>query len=140
MDVKVKVEKPPIYEEVIKVFEINPESTLFTYGDTIYAPGGGDIPDHLIIHEQVHMKQQNYNDADAAIWWENFLKDKEFRLTQEAEAYAAQYAFICKTVKNHEERFKIRMDLAKFLSGAMYGFMINQVEGAGLINRLANVN
>ena len=44
---KTKVENPPNYEKIASVFDVKGKPLVFTYGDTIYNPGGGRIPDHL---------------------------------------------------------------------------------------------
>ena len=91
---KIVNEKPPIFDKIVKAgMSPSLDSTIFTYGDTIYNPSGRPIPDHLIAHEARHFKQQG---NDPAAWWDKYLVDKEFRFEQEAEAYANQYKFLCK--------------------------------------------
>lgn len=138
--VKIRNEKPPVYDNACAAFKVNPGRTLFTYGDTIYNPGGIEpIPDHLIEHEKVHMEQQGYSEEGAAEWWGKFLRDPAFRLEQEAQAYAKQYAFVCRKVTGREQRFHFRWDLAGILSGPLYGNCIGRQEAAALIQRLSGV-
>lgn len=132
--------KPPIYDSCCATFKVNPEITVFTYGDTLYNPAGiNPLADHLLVHEGVHAKQQNHNDKDAALWWGKYLRDPIFRLDQEARAYGAQYAFICKTVKDRNLRLRILLDIARILSGSLYGNCVSKSDAVQLINKFAGV-
>lgn len=119
--IKIVTTRPPIYDNACAAFKCDLSKMVFTYGDTIYNLSGQELPDHLIYHEQVHMEQQNHNDADAEIWWGKFLRDSNFRIDQEARAYGKQFQFICDIVKNPIRRNLIISDLGRFLSGPMYG-------------------
>jgi len=59
---------PPNYEEIIKVIPTvkDTENVIFTYGAVIYNPDKGHIPDHLMVHESVHTRQQG---DDPKHWW-----------------------------------------------------------------------
>jgi hypothetical protein len=136
----IKNEKPPIWDNACAAFKINPANTLFTFGDTIYNPGGIDpIPAHLLVHEEVHAEQQGHNDEGAALWWGKFLRDHSFRLEQEARAYGAQYTFLCKTVKDRNQRYKILWDLAGILSGPLYANCSSRQGAVKLIQGFAGV-
>lgn len=97
-------------------------NVIFTHGDTIYNPSGRDIPDHLIAHESIHTTQQG-DDPDG--WWERYLHYSYFRLQQEIEAYAGQFAFICNKVKDRNRRNRVLVDIAMSLSGPTYGSMVS---------------
>lgn len=123
---------PPVYEAVCARF---PEvkgfrNVIFTYGDKLYNPHGVSISPDLMIHEEVHAKQQSEMGPDP--WWKKYLDDKEFRLNQELEAYRAQYKY----VKEHFSRPQ-RRDLLKFfcetLSGPIYGHMLSKARAMELI-------
>lgn len=112
---------PPNITEIMKVFPIN-KNTVFTYGDTIYAPNVNfKLAPDLIAHEETHMVQQG---ADPAGWWDKYLNDKAFRLEQEIEAYRNQYRFFCKFVKGRNERFNFLRTIAGDLSSPLYGSLI----------------
>lgn len=136
---KIVNEKPPIWVNVCAAFNINPVRVLFTYGDTIYNPDGVDIPDHIIVHEEVHEKQQAKEGMTPELWWGKFLRDTEFRLDQESEAYGVQYAFFCKHRKDRNERNRFLRGLAGSLSGPLYGNSIGLIEAMQLIRKRANV-
>lgn len=100
----------------------NMEITIFTYGDTIYNPGGIQINIDLIKHEEVHQKQQGDTPDE---WWARYIHDAYFRIGQETAAYARQYDEICKTVKDRNQRNLVMIDLAGILAGPAYGNMLH---------------
>jgi len=132
--VKISYEKPPIFDAVCNTFQINPEC-YFTYGDTLYNPSRLPIPPEIIAHEKVHMKQQNYNDNDAAIWWGKFLRDRDFRIDQEARAYGRQYEYIKYHVKDKRVTENYLDQLTKSLSGPLYGRCIEFDKARKLIKK-----
>lgn len=86
---KIVNEYPPNYE-LIK-FVLNPgKHATFCYGDILYNPSGRELPLDIEHHEEVHSHQQG---NEPAAWWNRYITDPDFRLSQEIEAYGAQYAF-----------------------------------------------
>lgn len=147
---KIVIDKPPIYDAIVANGMHPHARTIFTYGDTIYNPGNVDIVDHLIEHEQTHYDQQmrplapqdrtTSHMADAAdAWWGRYLIDPYFRIEQEVEAYANQYAYICATVRDRNRRHKILWDLATSLSGPMYGSVISHFDAMHMIKTKAKI-
>lgn len=136
----IKNEKPPIWVNVCTALNINPKNVLFTYGDIIYNPDGVNIPDHIIVHEEVHEKQQSQEGMTPELWWGKFLRDIEFRIDQESEAYAVQYRFFCKHKKDRNQRNRFLVGLAQSLSGPLYGKSISYIEAMQLIRKRANVS
>jgi len=121
--------KPPCYEDCVKAFgEEAISRAVFTYGSTIFNPGGYDIPDHLAAHESVHGDQQKHDETVAKLWWQRYLADPSFRLDQETEAYRSQYKFICEKVKDRNTRYRALHQIATDLSGKMYGNLISFTE------------
>lgn len=127
---KISLQKPPCYDEANKLFKLEElgMGTIFTYGDTIYNPFHAYITDDLIRHEEVHMEQQEADPEKAKAWWERFIKDPQFRADQECEAYGAQYKFFCQKQKDRNRRARYLWDLAKAVSGPMYGNCITHSE------------
>lgn len=119
---KIVHEWPPNIEEINKFFDVH-KNVLFTYGDTIYCPSGKEIPDHLMIHESIHEKQQEAVGGPDE-WWNRFFFDKKFRLQQEVEAYHAQYEWYCEHYKNRNDQYKLLRHCAEALSGPVYGHSI----------------
>ena len=52
---------PPNIKQIDKVLRVaSSKSIIYTYGDTIYAPGGtSGVTEDLRVHESVHMEQQS---------------------------------------------------------------------------------
>jgi hypothetical protein len=115
---KVVIEKPPFWKKVIEVFgdEPDPMTAVYTYGDTIYNPGGHELDLVLLAHEQVHARQHNYNTKDADKYLKKYFTDWHFRLECEIEAYRAQYKFFCTVVKDRNARTRFLYKLARDLS------------------------
>ena len=141
---KTLTENPPewIMQGCMSKFRVDPKHTVWTYGNTLYNPGGIYVPDHLMAHEQTHsVQQERYRAPEAPStvnlatvktafdhaagdgpdgWWKRYLIDPEFRLEQELQAYAMQYAFYCQGHKDRNDRFRFALQLARSLSGPLY--------------------
>lgn len=117
---KIAFRNPPNIE-TIKKYVTPPEDAVFTYGDTLYSPLEQPILEDLLIHEEIHKRQQG-GDPDA--WWHLWCTDTEFRLEQEIQAYRNQYAFYVRKEKSREKRFHFARRLALALSSEMYGNII----------------
>ena len=120
--------KPPIYDRCVEMFGVNwDDGVIFTYGDTIYCKN--DIPEHKILHESVHIKQQG-DESDK--WWDKYFEDVNFRLQQEIEAYLAENKILNK-IKDRNTRFKLKEFNARCLSGKMYGNIISYQEAIKIL-------
>ena len=121
---------PPNYDRIAEQFTLD-SSVIFTYGDTIYVPGGGDLNKPLIIHESIHSKQQ----ADMGIekWWKNYFEDEKFRLSQEVEAYRNQFVAYKGSVHSQVKIAVFLNGIAKDLSSDIYGNIITLEEAIKLI-------
>lgn len=127
---KISHEIPSIYEKCHDRFGVDWEDGIvITYGDTVYSKY--DLSPDLIIHEGIHVKQQR--EIGVEEWWNRYLEDKDFRLSQEVEAYGAQIKFIKTTIKDRNEIFKrchkIWTDMVR-----MYGSMCTYSEAKKLTN------
>lgn len=120
---------PPNYK-AIKAKLSPMANTVYTYGDTIYAPGipYALAPD-LLVHEETHEIQQG---NDPAGWWETYLNDAEFRFKQELKAYQNQYKYFLKH-NNRQEAFIFLDLLAQDLSGPIYGNVVSYKTALQLI-------
>lgn len=127
-------ERPPIWDKVIEAgLRFNPESVLFAYDGKIWNPSGSELASHLIAHEAVHLAQQDAYQGGMDAWWGRYIVDPYFRIDQEVEAYATQYAFICGYVKDRNQRSRVLGDLARYLSGPMYGEIISHAAAMRMI-------
>lgn len=105
---KIIVDYPPNYDLIRTA--LNPRHhVVFCYGDAIYNPSGRPLSPDIEHHEEIHSKQQGAN-PDA--WYARYLQDPRFRLSQELEAYGAQYLFAKEHIqKAAEEAAKERKAL-----------------------------
>ena len=134
---KVVHEQPPewIMKGCLDKFRVNDvEHTVWTYGDTIFAPGDDRmLPDHILAHESQHEAQQAAYEGGKDAWWREFLANPRFRLEQEAEAYGAQYRFYCERVKDRNRRALFLMQIAGQLSGPLYQIAVTPSQARGMI-------
>jgi hypothetical protein len=130
---------PPNFEDIKKAFTL-PEDmhVFFTYGDAIYNPSAIQISPDLIRHEETHIEQQNASTEVAVLWWQRYLKDPVWRIEQEAEAYGAQYAFMCQGHKDRNYRARYLHGIATHLSSEMYGKAIDFQGARKMILEFAN--
>lgn len=108
---------PAIYYTLKKKFGINwDKGIIITYGDTVYCKYS--ISPDLEIHEGTHIKQQN--EYGVKEWWDRYLVDVEFRLSQEKEAYKNQVDFAFKNFSKKQAEFildKCAIDLSSYIYG-----------------------
>jgi hypothetical protein len=128
---KIVKDLPPIYDQIlINGMKPDPNTTVFTYGDTLYVPSGREVEPHLMAHEETHSKQQGANPDG---WWSRYMDDQYFRIAQESEAYAAQYDHICKNVKDRNYRNKVLQDFGRVLASPLYGKVVGQIVAVKMI-------
>lgn len=153
----VLAENPPpwIMAGCMSAFRINPATTVWTYGNTIYNPGGKDLPDHVVAHETWHAQQQESfakvmkhtsvglsTDPAEFVggkdeWWKEYLSNPRFRLEQEAEAYGKQYRFYLERIKDRNARAKFLFHLSGQLSGPLYQVALSQAQAKAMIEVLS---
>ena len=113
---------PPNYKEIKKVFKDLPDSAIFTYGSVIYAPNN-DLNPILMRHEEIHSQQQKEMGVEK--WWDRYLRDANFRLSQEVEAFQQEYRLAKKLIKDRNSLARLLFSMAKNLSAPMYGKIIS---------------
>jgi hypothetical protein len=121
----------PLLDKVTEKFgttESQYDNVIFTYGDTIYLKNE-NMPPNLIAHEITHCFQQMVMGKD--IWWDKYLKDTKFMLSQEAEAYRNQYN--CEKMADETRAEILAVKIANDLSGELYGWAIPFQEALKLI-------
>ncbi len=126
---------PPNYADIIAAFPsvATEKYVVFTYGDCIYNPAGIALPEHLVRHEQVHVKQQaQYTSPDA--WWNFYLENAVFRFGQELEAYRVEYKHFCKMYKDRNRRADFLNFIAGSLSSPLYGSLCSRREASAKIS------
>ena len=126
---KILNEQPPILDKILKAGLKPRKTTVFAYGDILYNPSGVEIPPDILVHEEVHIRQQKDNKD----FLDKYLNDKEYRLRVEVEAFREQYKFVCEMLKDRNYRAKCLHSLAQELSGSVYGEIINLSEAINKI-------
>ena len=132
---QIKNEYPPNFDTISAILPVSSSNpAIFCYSDTIYNPFDLNVTPDLELHEQVHNKQQG---AEPDKWWYNYLKDPQFRLEQELEAYAHQWAFIKKHIKNKQALEWGIFKIAEALSSPLYGNLITFNEAESKVKKLS---
>jgi hypothetical protein len=109
----------PLLEKYKKYFAIN-DGIVFAYDGKIYS--NNPLPDCLIVHEKVHLRQQEEMGVDK--WVERYLDDVEFRLQMEVEAYREQL----KSIHNNSKKRMWKKKSARDLSSPIYGSIVSYDE------------
>lgn len=125
---------PPNWEKIKATFPIeeNPH-VLITYGEEIFNPFNfPDIRPDLHFHESVHSWQQG---RDPEGWWDKYIANVDFRVSQEIEAYGQQLRYI-KNEKGEQKSALALASFSKFVSGPIYGNAITRKEA---MRRLAQI-
>lgn len=128
----IKHQYPPNYDEIKEYFpEADYESgTLFTYDGVCYCK---EITPDLIAHEEVHVKQQM--EMGVKEWWQKYFVDSSFRLSQEIEAYRAQWQWIEVNIKDRNAKDRFFRHIVNALSGPLYGNLVSYSEAVKLIRK-----
>lgn len=126
---------PPNIEKIKRVFDLSDTKPVFCWGNIIYNPHNLPLEMHIIVHEEVHEKQQEK--IGVKKWWDKYLEDKDFRLSQEIPAYQAQYQFVMGIVKDRNKLARFLHLIASDLSGKLYGNMVQYNEAVQKIKNLA---
>ena len=128
---KLEYKYPPNYDLLCKHFPIKGKrGVVFTYGDTLYVPDKGEITEDLYAHEETHTKQQS--EIGIEEWWEKYIENVEFRLSQEVEAYRNQYQYAIENY-NRPQRRRLLQHISRDLASPMYGSLVSKEEAKSLI-------
>lgn len=128
----IKTEKPEIYETLKEKFGVDWDGgVVITYGDTVYHSPKYTLPIEKIIHEQTHIEQQTAMGAKE--WWDKYLEDIPFRLSQEVEAYKREAYFIRRTIKDREKVFRYIHRICLDLSSFIYGNIVTYSQAKELL-------
>lgn len=122
-EMRVLYERPPFYEQLHEKFGVKGTGAIFTFGNVIYAPGGGKITRELFAHEEIHCEQQGLSWDGIESWWHRYMDDPAFRLSQEIPAHRAEYLAYVKRHASGRERFLIHV--AGRLCGPLYGNLLS---------------
>lgn len=127
-------EHPPIFDAIKAVMPIT-HDTIYAYGEALYVPSGKEVPQDILLHEEVHARQQTGILTSPDLWWQRYLIDPAFRLEQELEAYAVQFFHVKRAYSNSAAK-ECLFELASNLS-TMYNLNISVSEAESLIRKRA---
>jgi len=122
---------PPNFSEIKHHLPELANHGVFTFGNTLYNPYKFKIDPSLMKHEEMHSTQQSeYQKGNYWIillpkirvknWWDRYLKDSAFRLSQELPAYQVQL-WVLESVLKPKELEKALTAFAKDLTSPLYG-------------------
>jgi hypothetical protein len=121
---RLKFRKSKLWKIAVNHFfpKADMDTTWLTFGRTVYMPAGAPIDNGLMVHEEVHTKQQK-NFLKGIFWWIKYIRDEKFRYSQELPAYKEQFKYLISGEKNRERINKVRHAVAMELSGEHYNWM-----------------
>jgi hypothetical protein len=126
---KTKNDYPQFYSQ-IKHYLPMLEDSWYTVGNVIYNPKNYYLTPDAIRHEMKHSEQQSeYQKGESWIiklprtrvkeWWNRFLQDPAFRLSQDLPAYQVQL-WELETVLDERKLKEMRRLFAKDLNSPLY--------------------
>lgn len=131
---KIIHKRPPNFEDIVKVFPMADNyGVIFAFNGAIYSPSGGEIPYSLIKHEEVHCARQGGTEACAIEWWEKYLKNMEFRYSEELLAHKAEYQACIENALNRNMKRRALKQVAKRLASPLYGRMVSRKQAGSEI-------
>lgn len=120
-NILISSQKPKIYERLKKKFGVSWEGGIiicfYPYIHCIFK-----VSPAKVVHEATHLRQQKVMGVNE--WWDKYISDEKFRLIQELEAYREEANFVTAKVKDRNLRFRMIADMARELSGPIYGSII----------------
>lgn len=125
--IKIITERPPNFKQIKAVFPLaSIPNVIFAYHNAIYNPSGGELSDHIIAHEAVHLERQGFNEIESILWWCLYLEDVGFRYNEELYAHRAEYHSAFAAAKNRNHKRKALREISKKLAAPLYGNMVNK--------------
>lgn len=118
MFIIIKHEFPPNYDAIAAAFDLKGQKPVFAYAPDVYDPHRNGVPPEIIAHEQVHIKRQGDFPAQ---WWEQYIADENFRVTEELMSHVAEY-YVLANGKGRPERRRIFAYVAERLRSPIYGY------------------
>lgn len=123
---KVIYEKPPMYDRIVQRFpQAAGKYVVFSWGDRLYSPSSYPLARQILAHEAVHGVRQG---ANPEAWWEQYLIDDSFRLTEEIAGHREEYKEYKKSTRDRNMLNAYLSSIALRLSGPLYGNIISQNE------------
>lgn len=128
--VKISHEIPSIYPRLKEKFGIEwDRSVIITQFPFVHCK----IPltATKTVHEATHLRQQE--EIGVMKWWDRYINEPDFRLSQELEAYLEEANFVREMFSDRNLRYRLIYDMARQLSSRMYGSIISFEEARKLL-------
>ena len=113
-----------ILPELRKHFKVE-DNAVIAWDNVIYC--NKELHPDVLIHEQVHLKQQK--EIGIITYKKKYINDKDFRLEMERQAYKAQLD----SIENKELKEAVREDCIINLTSGLYG-KITKEEARNIVN------
>lgn len=116
---------PPNFAAIVAVFpRARRPGVVFTFGDTIYAPGrDADLSPWIVAHEAAHALRQG---PSPEVWWGRYLADPKFRFDEEVYAHRVEWrTWINMGPRSRHDRRGMMRVVAGRLSGPLYGELVS---------------
>lgn len=128
---RIVFERPPMFDEIDARFRVAGKPVIFSWGGLIYNPMRITIPPHLIAHEEMHGWRQDQRGIER--WWRRYIDNDGFRLEEEILAHQVEYRALLRGNGNRRARRGYLKQVAKRLSGPLYGGMITSAKARKLL-------
>lgn len=122
-----------MYDEIDRAFNVRGKPVIFAWGDKIYNPLGIGISPELKVHESVHGNRQGGAERNIRAWWERYLVDPEFRLTEELPAHRGEYRWLCSRTRDRNLRHDYLVRVSAKLASPLYGNLVGLTEARRLL-------
>lgn len=130
MPARIIWDKPPNYNAIVARFGVLPYGVIFAWGDRIYIPDRVPLPPQLVAHEDVHRRRQG---DDPQAWWDHYLVDASFRLSEEIVAHVAEYRAYCDRHKGVQKRAKYLTVVTQRMASPIYGSLMSAARAREII-------
>lgn len=131
-------ERPPLFDEIDRVFNVKGKPILFAWGSVIYAPSGVTAVHPAVeAHEKVHGDRQlapcdpsDKRSAEMKIWywWRRYLDDPVFRLEEEKLGHLAEYQHLVAHASGRSDRRRHLSHVAARLCQPLYGYDLTKAQ------------
>lgn len=117
---RVVYDKPPMFDEIAKAFDLTGTKPIFAFGSVIYQPfDQKPLGPALMAHESVHGLRQG---TLIETWWRQYIDDPVFRLGEEIAAHRAELGVHYLQSEDRSERRRWLTHVAARLCSRLYAY------------------
>lgn len=132
---------PPNFDDIARVFPAaRGPGVIFSFGPKLYVPSGKELSEMLMAHETVHSMRQGEQEETILAWWDQYLKDPQFRFVEELLAHKVEYQTYVQMKFPRNERRRAQKMIAKRLSSNLYGGIVSYKKALELIKHTEKPN